>query len=96
MLLKKFVLPIAAICALVLFVYGWLTGSFYEQEEWLGVGNTFVYGNSYLLQVLSNPLRMLLGEGRILSGVITYFFYTNFPFNTVPVLISTTASNSPY
>lgn len=84
---KNLIIPIAIIASLVLFVYGSLTSSFYEQEEWLGLGNTFVYGLDYLLQVIENPLKMLLGDGRILSGLITYFFYTQFPFNTLPVSI---------
>ncbi len=85
MALRNLVIPIFIISAFITYAYGNLTGSFYEQEEWLGIGNTFIYGNQYLLQVLASPLKMLLGDGRILSGLVTYFFYSNFPFNTLPL-----------
>lgn len=87
-ILLNLILPIAIIGLVSITTFWQLTNSFYEQDEWLGLGNVFVYGSSYLSLIFNHSIfKILLGEGRILSSVITYFFYSIFPFNSAPVTL---------
>lgn len=83
----KLIFPISILFLLVWYTYGGLTLSFYQQEEWLGLGNTFVYGRDYLFLNTSNLTQMFLMQGRYLNLIINYFFYTNFPFNPAPIIV---------
>lgn len=85
-IIKRWILAILIILLTITITFNNLMNSFYEQEEWLGLGNVFVYGSNYLTLIFQHGvLKVLLGEGRILSSPITYFFYNVFPFNSLPI-----------
>ena|SRR3990167_1035579 len=87
-LAQTWFLPVVTLGVVIAIPYIHLMNSFYEQEEWLGLGNVFVYGRGYLLLAFDQGFyKVLLGENRILSSLITYFFYAAFPFNSLPITI---------
>lgn len=87
-ILKNWLLPVLILSLLILFTFSQLMNSFYEQEEWLGLGNVFINGSNYIFSIFDKGFfRVITGDGRILSSFITYFFYGSFPFNTVPITI---------
>ena len=63
-----------------------LVKTFYQQDEWHGLGDIFVYGSNSVL-IGTNFLKTLAGEGRVLADSLVYFFLGKFPFNIVPVAV---------
>ena len=85
---QHWLLPLVILGLIIGVTYNQLVNSFYEQEEWLGLGNVFIYGKDYLSLAFNNGFfKVLLGENRILSSLITYFFYVTYPFNALPLTI---------
>lgn len=83
---REMVFPIAALGILIFFAFGQLFDSFYEQDEWKGIGIYLTTdSNSYCVNT-DQPLQTLLGQGRQLSALITCFSYNHFPFNTAPMV----------
>lgn len=84
--IKNLIVPILIIIGLNVFTFLNLKDTFYQQEEWLGLGNIFVYGSDYIFLIFKQDLfKAFLGEGRILSSLINYIFYNVFPYNSVPL-----------
>lgn len=80
------ILPVSVIIGIILLTFNQLLNSFYQQEEWLGLGNVFVYGSDYIFLIFKQDIfKAFLGEGRILSSIINYFFFKVFPFNSTPL-----------
>lgn len=76
--------PILLILTVTGYLYKDLIYSFYQQEEWMALGNIMVKGKSYIFQNTPNPISLILGQGRLFSSFLVYFLIGKFPFNTVP------------
>lgn len=83
----KSIAPYTVLTLLVFGLFWQLTKTFYQQDEWLALGNILTYGQDYFFLSTPDLLQMLLGEGRIASRGISYFLLGGFPFNTVPLLL---------
>lgn len=86
-LFRATLLPSIVLGVLIYFAFGQLFHSFYEQDEWKGIGVYLTsYSNNYCINT-DQPLQTLLGQGRQLSALLTCFFYNHFPFNTIPSVV---------
>lgn len=63
-----------------------LTQTFYQQDEWHGLGDILVYGPASVFQGL-DIWQILLGEGRVFADLLVYFFLGKFPFSIAPVAV---------
>lgn len=82
--IRAILLPLIVLGVLIYFAFGQLFYSFYEQDEWKGIGVYLTsYSNNYCINT-DHPLQTLLGQGRQFSALFTCFFYNHFPFNTIP------------
>lgn len=81
--LKKIFILLLLFC-LVLWGFWDLTKTFYQQDEWYGLGDILTYGNSSIL-LNTNPLQIIFGQGRIFADALVYFLIGNFPFSIIPV-----------
>lgn len=81
--LKKNIGIVVLSLSIVIF-YKNLLNTFYQQDEWHGLGDIIVYGiNS--LRLNQNIFQILVGEGRIFANALVYFLLGKFPFNIAPV-----------
>lgn len=78
---KKNWIYITLIFCILIFTFWNLRFSFFEQDEWMALGNIQVFGLNYILDKLQSPIFILLGRGRFLSSILAYFLYKYFPFN---------------
>lgn len=85
--IRLFALPAVVLGTVVLIIFGGVLGSFYEQDEWLGIGNYLTGQTNKFCLNTEKPLGILIGEGRQLSSFITCFSYNYFPFNTAPLAV---------
>lgn len=79
--------PYLILLAIVLVLFKDLPKTFYQQDEWLGLGNILTNGINYIFLGLPGPSNLLLGEGRFASRILTYFILGGFPFNITPLVI---------
>ncbi|MEK7188673.1 MAG: hypothetical protein AAB685_02370 [Patescibacteria group bacterium] len=84
-LLKKNV-GIIFISLVVVIFFKNLLNSFYQQDEWHGLGDILAYGQGSL-KLNQNVFQILVGEGRIFANGLVYVFLGRFSFNIVPVAI---------
>lgn len=86
--MKNFIAAPYIILFVVIFGLFWqLARTFYQQDEWLALGNIFTYGRDYLFLSSPNLLHILLGEGRLASRAVVYFLLGGFPFNIAPLAL---------
>jgi len=78
---------VAVLAVIVLLFYWGLKDSFYQQDEWMALGNVLSLGDQYFLSRNDGVLSILVTQGRILSGGITYFIYKNYPFDVLPFVV---------
>lgn len=71
---------------LVWWGFGGLVNTFYQQDEWYGLGDILVNGPGAIFLNVS-LLQIILGQGRILSDALIYFLIGQFPFNITPVAL---------
>lgn len=81
----RIITPQITILIFVVILFWQLTKTFYQQDEWLALGNIISNKSNYFLLSSTNLLHLLLGEGRIASRLISYLFIGGFPFNIVPL-----------
>ena len=85
--IKQAIVPLAILLIAILVSYWGITHTFYQQDEWQELG--LIYAGKITLNVFHdfNLSQLLLGEGRIFSGLLYYFFFRAFPFQTAPLSI---------
>lgn len=67
---------------LILYTFWKLPQTFYQQDEWLGLGQIWAQGWSHVIYGFS-PVQILFGDGRPLTRVFGVIFFGNFPFNSL-------------
>lgn len=67
-----------------------LTKTFYQQDEWYGLGDILANGSKAIF-LHTHPWQIILGQGRIFSDALVYFLIGQFPFNIIPVAIFATS-----
>ena len=77
---KDLILPLLIITGGIVFLFKDLTKTFYQQDEWHGLGLVFSDGINSVLSGTSRPIDILFVKGRLLSNAIFYLFATFFPF----------------
>lgn len=78
--LKKDILALGGLFAAILFAFSGLQNTFYQQDEWLAVGGVFEQGIKYPFFGF-NMLQVIFGDGRPMTRIFSYYFFSNFPFN---------------
>lgn len=78
-------IPVAIISVITIFLYKDLVGAYYQQEEWMTLGNIFTRGWEYIFYNSRGLLSPLLGQGRLFSSILVYFLIGQSPFNTIPL-----------
>ncbi len=78
-------LAIFLLILIVVVLFWGITKSFYQQDEWHGLGDILVLGSRSIFLNIWNIPQLVLGEGRPASNAIVYFFYNNFRFNVFPI-----------
>lgn len=63
-----------------------LPETFYQQDEWGGVGNAMA-GSFQAFISQSSLSQILAGQGRVIAAPINYIFYRYFPLNVLPFVI---------
>lgn len=77
----KFIVPLVSLI-LSFFIYWQLFFTFYQQDEWQGVGHMLASGLSSIIYGYS-PLNIIIGDGRPLGALLNYVLFLAVPFNTV-------------
>lgn len=67
---------------LTLFTFAGLPQTFYQQDEWLGLGQIWSQGWGHVINGFS-PIQILFAEGRPLTRVFGVLLFGNFPFNSL-------------
>lgn len=75
------------ICVIILSVFGQLTKTFYQQDEWNGLGLVLSEGLESAIPGTFRPMDILFVKGRILSSLIFYLFAVNFPLQNIQLAI---------
>ncbi len=84
--MKRFYIFLAFLIFLIsFFIYGDLSRTFYQQDEWQSLGHNLVNGLTLLIS--TNPIVLLFGEARPLSTLLYYVLLGVFKFTTVPSAI---------
>lgn len=71
---------------LILATFWQLPKTFYQQDEWLGLGQILEQGWSHITFGLS-PLQILFGDGRPLTRVLGVLFFRTFPLDALSLSI---------
>lgn len=83
----KRLLPLLVIVSTIIFVFKDLQRTFYQQDEWNGLGLAFAQGARTIFNGTSGPLDLIFVKGRILSNLIYYLFLHYFPFQNSQMAI---------
>lgn len=75
------------ICIVIVSVFGQLTATFYQQDEWNGLGLVLSEGINSVIPGTFRPMDILFVKGRMLSSLIFYFFAINFPLQNIQLAI---------
>lgn len=67
---------------IILLTFWKLPQTFYQQDEWLGLGQIWAQGWSHVVYGFS-PIQILFGDGRPLTRIFGVLFFGNFPFNSL-------------
>lgn len=82
----KILLSIFFILSLVIIlVFGKLPQTFYQQDEWHGLGLALGEGINSVFNGVSSPLDFLFVKGRILASLTYFLFATYFPLQNAPL-----------
>lgn len=71
---------------LILFTFKDLPRTFYQQDEWMGLGCVLGYDLKILLADFSF-LQIISAKSRFLARPLNYLFYGLFPFQIMPFVI---------
>jgi hypothetical protein len=81
---SKFFLIIFIIFVVIIwFTYSGIFNTFYEQDEWMGLGHMMAEGMRMFTSSYS-VFEMLTGSGRVIALPIISFFFRNYPFSIIP------------
>lgn len=80
------VLPYLSLSLIIIIVFFGLTGTFYQQDEWYGLGDILALGSQSIFSHTS-LIGIILGQGRIFGDLIIYFLIGKFPFNILPIAL---------
>lgn len=86
----KQLVSLVVLTLIILFTYGRLINTFYQQDEWHGLGLAYSGGFKSFLPGFPadfNPVDLIIVKGRILSGSIYYFFATIFPLQNTQMAV---------
>lgn len=75
------------ICAVIIFVFGQLTRTFYQQDEWNGLGLVFSEGLKSVIPGTFRPMDILFVKGRIFASFIYFLFAYFFPLQNTPLAV---------
>lgn len=84
--IKKNYVYIISLFFISLFTFSNIKNVFYQQDEWHALGSYFAQ-NSFWDLFNVNFFKAILGEGRIFSSILGYFFLRNFPFENFPLAL---------
>lgn len=70
----------------ILFTFWKLPQTFYQQDEWLGVGQVFSLGWGIITKD-NSLIQLIFADGRPLSRALGAFYYQLFPFQALPIAI---------
>ncbi len=70
---------------IIILVFGKLPQTFYQQDEWYGLGLTLGEGINSIFHGVSSPLDFLFVKGRLLASFIAFLFATYFPLENAPL-----------
>ncbi len=79
-------LPFLSLSLMITFVFFGLTGTFYQQDEWYGLGDILALGPQAIFSH-TTLIGIILGQGRIFGDLIIYFLIGKFPFNILPIAL---------
>lgn len=71
----------------IILVFWQLPQTFYQQDEWHGLGLALGEGINSVFHGVSSPLDILFVKGRILASFIYFLFASLFPFQNAPIAI---------
>ncbi|QQG47074.1 MAG: hypothetical protein HY044_02950 [Candidatus Woesebacteria bacterium] len=80
--------PFLLLILTTLLVFGSVTKTFYQQDEWHGLGDVLSLGFNSVSITIAGPISLLFGGGRLLSNLLVYFFYSRYPFNLLPISLT--------
>ncbi len=80
--------PLVFLALLSTYIYWPILSLFYQQDEWHVLGHIYANGFGNIFALVS-PLRIILGEGRILALLAGYFLEGKFALNALPMAIFT-------
>ena len=72
---------------IIILIFGGITKTFYQQDEWLGYGLYLARGPGMIMQSTDGFLGIILGQGRILTNLLYFLFYKYFPLNVLPIAV---------
>ena len=75
---------VGLLLVVVLVAFSGLEKSFYQQDEWMALGNAIALKKDYFLSRNENLISVLLGQGRVLSGTLVYFVLRVWPLKIAP------------
>ncbi len=75
---------IILLTAFTFYIFRGLTKTFYQQDEWYGLGEMLLYGPKTITLNLT-PIKIILGEGRVLANVLIYTLVWLHPFSITGV-----------
>lgn len=86
-LLKSNIAALFILCVVIIAVFYRLTQTFYQQDEWNGLGLVLSQGINSVFPGAFKPVDLLFVKGRLLSSLIFYIFAKNFPFQNAPLAL---------
>ena len=85
--LNKNFLAFLLLTSVILGVFSRLTQTFYQQDEWNGLGLVLSQSLQSVFPETFRPIDLLFVKGRMLSSLIFYFFASNFPLQNVQMAV---------
>lgn len=85
--MRVYILPFLILSLTVVVVFGQLLQTFYQQDEWYGLGLTMAEGPKFILDGVSKPLDLLFAKGRLLGGLTYFLFASNFPLQNIQMAL---------
>ncbi len=80
-------LPLYLLSLFTISLFWRISHSFYQQDEWHGLGDIISNGITSIFITTNDPLSIALGAGRVGSNLLVYFFYYYFKFNIAPIAL---------
>ena len=71
----------------IILVFGKLPQTFYQQDEWFGLGLAITEGYKSAFDGVWGPLDILFIKGRVIASLISYFFASYFPLQNTQMAV---------